>query len=108
WPGKKQAKKIVVTPPKGSLLPLQAENDSCNIFIEGENMEVLKLLQKSYNERIKIIYIDPPYNTGNDMIYLDDYSLSDEEYSKLNGSIDEQGKYLTTNTKADGRYHSKW
>lgn len=108
WPGKSHAKRVVVTPPKCTLLPLELDNTSSNIFIEGENMEVLKLLQKSYNEKIKIIYIDPPYNTGNDMIYLDDYSLSDEEYSKIVGNIDEQGKYLTTNTKADGRYHSKW
>jgi adenine-specific DNA-methyltransferase len=121
WPGKKEARRIASIPSKGTLVPVFGEglkadgtsdsngvNDSHNIFIEGENLEVLKILQKSYAGRIKMIYIDPPYNTGNDFVYDDDYTESLDEYLRRTGQIDGEGKPLTTNRKADGRFHSKW
>lgn len=112
WPGKREARKIASTPSKGTIVPVQGEgvdeDKTKNIFIEGENLEVLKLLQKSYAGKVKMIYIDPPYNTGNDFVYEDDFKESLEEYLKRTGQMDEQGKPLTTNKKADGRFHSKW
>jgi len=121
WPGKKEARKLASIPSKGTLCPVAGEglkvdgtpdtdgkNDSHNIFIEGENLEVLKILQKSYAGRIKMIYIDPPYNTGNDFVYEDDFKEPLLEYLRRTGQTDDEGKPLTTNTKADGRFHSKW
>jgi len=121
WPGKKEARRIASIPSKGTLVPVYGEglktdvtpgddgiNDSHNIFIEGENLEVLKILQKSYAGRIKMIYIDPPYNTGNDFVYDDNFTEPLLEYFRRTGQIDEEGKPLTTNKKADGRFHSKW
>jgi len=112
WPGKIAAKKITATPAYGTLSPVSErsylEDSTSNIFIEGENLSVLKVIKKSYANSIKAIYIDPPYNTGNDLIYEDDYSETAEEFLRRIGSIDETGKRLTTNSKADGRYHSKW
>jgi len=121
WPGKRQARRIASLPSTGTLVPVYGEglkadgtpdtdghNDSQNIFIEGENLEVLKLLQKSYAGRIKMIYIDPPYNTGNDFIYDDDFTEPLQEYLRRTGQVDEEGKSLTTNKRADGRFHSKW
>lgn len=84
------------------------EDNTRNIFIEGENLEVLKLLQKSYAGQVKMIYIDPPYNTGNDFVYKDDFKEPLEEYLRRTGQADENGKLLTTNTKAGGRFHSNW
>ena len=99
-------------PSKGTLVPCPGEGideeNTRNIFIEGENLEVLKILQKSYAGRIKMIYIDPPYNTGNDFVYDDDFTEPLEEYLRRTGQIDEEGKPLTTNKKSDGRFHSKW
>jgi adenine-specific DNA-methyltransferase len=112
WPGKREARKIVSTPSLGTLVPCPNqgvdENTTNNIFIEGDNLEVLKLLQKSYANRIKMIYIDPPYNTGNDFIYDDNFSESIDEYLKRTGQLDEEAKPISANTKADGRFHSKW
>lgn len=121
WPGKREARRIASIPSKGTLIPVYGEglkpdgtpdtdgkNDSRNIFIEGENLEVLKILQKSYAGRIKMIYIDPPYNTGNDFVYDDDFTEPLEEYLRRTGQIDEEGKPLTTNKKSDGRFHSRW
>lgn len=112
WPGKIAAKKITATPAYGTLSPVSErsylEESTSNIFIEGENLAVLKVIKKSYANSIKAIYIDPPYNTGSDLIYEDDYSETAEEFLRRIGSIDETGKRLTTNSKADGRYHSKW
>ena len=121
WPGKRQARRLAALPSTGTLVPVYGEglktdgtpdsdgqNDSRNIFIEGENLEVLKLLQKSYAGRIKMIYIDPPYNTGNDFIYDDDFTEPLQEYLRRTGQVDEEGKALTTNKRADGRFHSKW
>lgn len=112
WPGKRESRKIASIPSQGTLIPCPGEGieeeDTKNIFIEGENLEVLKLLQKSYANRIKMIYIDPPYNTGNDFIYDDDFTESIEEYLRRTGQLDEAAKPLSANTKADGRFHSKW
>lgn len=121
WPGKKEARRIASIPSKGTLVPVYGEglkadgtpdtdgvNDSHNIFIEGENLEVLKILQKSYAGRIKMIYIDPPYNTGNDFIYDDNFTEPLQEYLRRTGQIDEEGKAFTTNKRSDGRFHSKW
>ena len=121
WPGKKDARRLATIPPEGTLEPVYGEglksdgtpdddglNDSKNIFIEGENLEVLKILQKSYANKIKMIYIDPPYNTGEDFIYDDNFTETVSEYLKRTGQIDEEGKPLTTNKKSDGRFHSKW
>jgi adenine-specific DNA-methyltransferase len=112
WPGKRDARRLAALPSKGTLAPAAGEgldeDKTRNIFIEGENLEVLKLLQKSYAGRIKMIYIDPPYNTGNDFVYKDDFKEPLEEYLRRTGQVDENGKLLTTNTKADGRFHSNW
>jgi adenine-specific DNA-methyltransferase len=121
WPGKRDARRIAALPPQGTLEPVFGEglkangksdkdgiNDSKNIFIEGENLEVLKILQKSYAGKIKMIYIDPPYNTGNDFVYDDDFAEPLQEYLRRTGQVDEEGKPLTTNKRSDGRFHSKW
>jgi adenine-specific DNA-methyltransferase len=112
WPGKRDARKIASIPSLGTLIPCTGEGvdeeNSNNVFIEGENLEVLKLLQKSYANRIKMIYIDPPYNTGNDFIYEDDFSESIDEYLRRTGQLDEDAKPITINSKSDGRFHSKW
>ncbi|NPA76915.1 MAG: site-specific DNA-methyltransferase [Candidatus Diapherotrites archaeon] len=112
WPGKRQARRLAALPPKGTLVPAPGEgvneDQTHHIFIEGENLEVLKLLQKSYAGRVKMIYIDPPYNTGKDFIYPDDYGEPLEAYLKRTGQMDEEGRRLTTNTKASGRFHSNW
>lgn len=121
WPGKRQARRLASLPSTGTLTPVYGEglradgtpdadgqNDSRNVFIEGENLEVLKILQKAYAGRIKMIYIDPPYNTGNDFVYDDDFTEPLQEYLRRTGQVDEEGKPLTTNKKADGRFHSKW
>ncbi len=112
WPGKREARRLAALPSKGTLRPATgegiAENTTRNLFIEGDNLEVLKLLQKSYASRVKMIYIDPPYNTGNDFVYQDDFSEPLDGYLKTIGAADEQGQILTTNPKASGRYHSTW
>lgn len=121
WPGKRDARKLAAMPATGTLEPVYGEglkpdgtpdtdgkNDSKNIFIEGENLEVLRILQKSYANRIKMIYIDPPYNTGNDFVYDDDFTEPVQEYLRRTGQVDEEGKPLTTNKRSDGRFHSKW
>lgn len=112
WPGKREARRMASIPSKGTLIPCPGEGideeNTRNIFIEGENLEVLKILQKSYAGRIKMIYIDPPYNTGNDFVYDDNFTEPLEEYLRRTRQIDEEGKPLTTNKKSDGRFHSKW
>jgi len=112
FPGKRNAKKALTIPPRTTLIPVIGlgvnESISKNILIEGENLEVLKLLQKAYGRQAKVIYLDPPYNTGEDFIYDDDFTESLDEYFKRTGQLSETGLKLTTNTKASGRYHSKW
>jgi len=112
WPGKRDARRLAGKPPQGTLIPAPGEgvneDTTENIFIEGDNLEVLKLLQKSYASRIKMIYIDPPYNIGDDRIYKDNFEHPLDEYLKLTGQIDESGTPLVSNLKSDGRFHSKW
>lgn len=112
WPGKRNAKKIAATSSTLTLTPLKGEgineDTTENIFIEGDNLEVLKILYKSYKEKIKMIYIDPPYNTGNDFVYNDDFRMTEEEFMRAEGSIDEQGNRLVSNKKTSGRFHANW
>lgn len=112
WPGKAECFKTLSTPSMGTLSPLREKSlefdESQNLFIEGDNLEVLKLLQKAYLGKIKFIYIDPPYNTGNDFIYPDNYSESLQTYLQYTGQVDPEGKKFGTNVDTDGRFHSKW
>jgi adenine-specific DNA-methyltransferase len=112
WPGKADCFRTIQAPSLGTLLPVPEESiefDSTkNLIIEGDNLEVLKLLQKSYLGEVKMIYIDPPYNTGNDFIYPDDYSESLQTYLNYTGQVDAEGRKFGTNTDVDGRFHSKW
>lgn len=112
WPGKRAARRLASLPSAGTLLPAPGEgvNEAAtrHLFIEGDNLEALKLLQKSYAGRVKLIYIDPPYNTGNDFIYSDNFTQPLEEYLRATGQADEMGRVLATNTRSGGRYHSNW
>lgn len=116
WAGKTDAIRLLQTPTYKTLKPSIEESVNFdtteNLFIEGDNLEVLKILQKSYFGKIKMIYIDPPYNTGNDFIYKDDYSETLAEYRKQVGDVDENGNVtkagLFKNTKENGHYHSNW
>ena len=112
WPGKSDCFKAIQQPSSATLIPDREDSvnfDSTeNLFIEGDNLEVLKLLQKSYLGKIKMIYIDPPYNTGNDFIYPDNYSENLETYLEYTGQVDSEGRKFGTNTDTDGRFHSKW
>jgi adenine-specific DNA-methyltransferase len=112
WPGKADCFKAIQTPSLGTLLPSSPESinfdTTDNLIVEGDNLEVLKLLQKSYLGQIKMIYIDPPYNTGNDFIYPDNYAETLQTYLEYTEQADVTGKKFSTNTEADGRFHSKW
>jgi len=112
WAGRADAFRAVQTPSAASLRPAPEESvnwdTTRHLFIEGENLEVLKLLYKSYYGRVKMIYIDPPYNTGNDFIYRDDYSQPRRAYLEKTGQVDAEGNVLTSNPEASGRYHSDW
>src|SRR5699024_8017174 len=79
-----------------------------NLFIEGDNLEVLKLLQKSYHKKVKMIYIDPPYNTGNDFVYKDNFRDNIQNYLRQTNQVDGQGNKFSTNSDTSGRYHSDW
>ncbi|WP_026674013.1 site-specific DNA-methyltransferase [Alkalihalobacterium bogoriense] len=111
WIGKKEARKLASYPPQGTLKFLEGqgvnEKDTNNALIEGDNLEVLKVLQKSYTNKIKCIYIDPPYNTGKDFVYKDDYKDPIEKYLQKTGQADEDG-LLTSNPKTGGRFHANW
>lgn len=112
WPGKADCFKAIQAPSLGTLRPCRDESvrfdTTENLIIEGDNLEVLKLLQKSYLGKVKMIYIDPPYNTGNDFIYPDNYTESLQTYLEYTGQVDADGKKFGTNTDTDGRFHSKW
>lgn len=112
WPGKAECIKVIQTPSIATLKPARDESvgfdETENLFIEGDNLEILKLLQKSYFNSIKLIYIDPPYNTGGDFIYPDNYSESLETYLLYTGQIDEGGRKFSTDTETSGRHHSRW
>jgi adenine-specific DNA-methyltransferase len=112
WPGKAQCFKTIQAPSLATLRPTPKESvnfdTTGNLIIEGDNLEVLKLLQKSYLGKVKMIYIDPPYNTGNDFIYPDNFAESLQTYLEYTGQLDAEGRKFGTNTEADGRFHSKW
>lgn len=112
WSGKKQAQALANQPSNATLRPCQAESkdwDSTqNVYIEGDNLEVLKLLQKSYYGQIKMIYIDPPYNTGKDFVYKDNFHDNVKNYLQLTGQVDNDGNKISTNTDKSGRYHTDW
>lgn len=112
WPGKNDCFKVIQTPSVGTLKPAKEESVNWdtteNLFIEGDNLEVLKLLQGAYYGKIKMIYIDPPYNTGGDFVYPDKYSESLETYLSYTGQVDAEGVIFSTNTDSEGRFHSKW
>lgn len=112
WNGKGRALRFSQTPSTGTLRPCKEESknwdDTQNLYIEGDNLEVLKILQKSYHGKIKMIYIDPPYNTGKDFVYPDNYHDSLENYKAITGQTDEEGRKISTNTEASGRFHTDW
>lgn len=112
WNGKSEAKKIALTPSTGTLRPCKEESKDWdttqNLYIEGDNLEVLKLLQKSYHKKVKMIYIDPPYNTGKDFVYKDNFRDNIKNYMQITGQVDSDGNKLSTNSETSGRYHSDW
>ncbi|HOO61748.1 MAG TPA: DNA methyltransferase [Bacillota bacterium] len=112
WNGKGQALRLSQTPSTGTLRPCKEESKDWdtteNLYIEGDNLEVLKLLQKTYHNRIKMIYIDPPYNTGGDFVYKDDFRDNIKNYLEVTGQTDDEGKKLSTNSETSGRYHTDW
>lgn len=112
WAGKANARREAQKPSTGTLRPAPEESvdwdTTQNLYIEGDNLEVLKLLQKSYAGKVKMIYIDPPYNTGNDFVYKDNYKDNLRNYQEITGQIDEEGNKLSTNSDSDGRFHSNW
>ena len=112
WSGKSEAIRAIQTTSPGTLLPAPGESVNFdateNLIIEGDNLETLKLLQGGYHGRVKMIYIDPPYNTGGEFIYPDNYKEGLADYLKFSGQVSGEGIRLTTNAETDGRYHSKW
>lgn len=112
WNGKGEALKLAQMPTTGTLRPCKEESknwDSTeNVYIEGDNLEVLKLLQRSYFNKIKMIYIDPPYNTGKDFVYKDDFHDTIQNYKEITGQVDSAGNSVSTNSETSGRYHTDW
>ena len=112
WPDKKKSVLLANAPINKTLRPCREESvdfdNTENLYIEGDNLEVLKLLQETYLGKIKMIYIDPPYNTGNDFVYEDDFAQSAEEYLENSGQFDENGNRLFANTENNGRFHTDW
>lgn len=118
WPDKKKAMLAANAPITATLRPVVTDSvgkdgtpggfDSENLYIEGDNLEVLKLLQETYLGKVKMIYIDPPYNTGNDFVYEDDFAQSTEDYMGNSGQYDESGNRMVTNTESNGRFHTDW
>ena len=112
WNGKGKALRLAQTPSAGTLRPCMEESKDWdttqNLYIEGDNLEVLKLLQKSYHSKVKMIYIDPPYNTGKDFVYPDNFTDSIENYKSITGQTDAEGKSISNNSETSGRYHTDW
>lgn len=112
WHGKRRARQLALIPSTGTLRPCPADSldwdTTQNLMIEGDNLEVLKLLQKSYARKVKLIYIDPPYNTGKDFVYPDNFQDNIKNYLELTGQTGEGGKKLSSNTEASGRFHTDW
>jgi adenine-specific DNA-methyltransferase len=112
WHGKRRARQLALTPSTGTLRPCPEESvdwdTTNNLMIEGDNLEVLKLMQKSYSGKVKLIYIDPPYNTGKDFVYPDDFRDNIKNYLELTGQTDGEGRKRSSNTDASGRFHTDW
>ncbi len=112
WNGKSKARMLAQTPSTGTLRPCKEESvdwdNTQNLFIEGDNLEVLKLLQKSYHKKVKMIYIDPPYNTGKDFVYKDNFKDNIKNYKEITGQVDGEGRNLSNNPETSGRYHTDW
>lgn len=112
WHGKKKARQIALTPSAGTLLPCKEDSldweKTGNLFVEGDNLEVLKLLQKSYANQVKMIYIDPPYNTGKEFVYPDNFQDNLETYLRYTGQVSGEGLKFTSNTESGGRKHTNW
>ena len=112
WPDKKKSVLLANAPINKTLRPCREESvdfdTTENLYIEGDNLEVLKLLQETYLGKIKMIYIDPPYNTGNDFVYEDDFAQSTDEYLANSGQFDEEGNRMVQNTESNGRFHTDW
>lgn len=112
WPDKKKSVLLANAPINKTLRPCREESvdfdNTENLYIEGDNLEVLKLLQETYLGKIKMIYIDPPYNTGNDFVYEDDFSQSTDEYLANSGQFDDEGNRMVPNTESNGRFHTNW
>ena len=112
WPGKQEARREAARPITKTLRPVIEDSvdwdHTQNLYIEGDNLDVLKLLQKSYVGKIKMIYIDPPYNTGKNLIYKNNYFIEENDYLKGIGVYDEFGNKLFCNTQSNGRFHSDW
>ncbi|MFP1878796.1 site-specific DNA-methyltransferase [Lonsdalea quercina] len=112
WPGKKRALHAAQTPSTATLKPDLANSKDWdttqNVFIEGDNLEVLKILQRHYHNKVKLIYIDPPYNTGKDFVYPDNYKEGLDSYLEWTRQVNEEGKKVSTNSESEGRYHSNW
>jgi adenine-specific DNA-methyltransferase len=111
WHGKRAARQLALTPSAGTLRPCTEDSvdwdTTQNLMLEGDNLEVLKLLQKSYAGKVKLIYIDPPYNTGKDFVYPDDFKDNIKNYLELTGQA-ESGRKIRSNTEASGRFHTDW
>ena len=112
WPGKREAIRLANAPTNCTLRPVRDDSvdfdNTQNLYIEGDNLEVLKLLRETYLGKVKMIYIDPPYNTGHDFVYEDDFSQSEDEYAGRSGQYDELGNRLVANTESNGRFHTDW
>ncbi len=112
WPDKKKAVLLANSPIAMTLRPCREESvdfdNTENLYIEGDNLDVLKLLQETYLGKVKMIYIDPPYNTGNDFVYNDDFTEDTEDYLERSGQFDEDGSRLVQNTESNGRFHTDW
>ena len=112
WPGKREAKRLAREPIAKTLRPVKERSKDWdttkNLYIEGDNLDALKLLRENYAGKVKLIYIDPPYNTGHDFVYDDDFSQTQDEFSSENGEYNEDGGRLVANTESNGRFHSDW
>lgn len=112
WPGKREAILLANAPTTNTLRPLPEKSvdfeNTKNVYIEGDNLEALKILRETYMGKIKMIYIDPPYNTGNDFVYKDNFKQSTEDYLKSSGDIDEEGNRMEVNGESNGKFHSDW
>ena len=112
WNGKRRARQLALTPSTGTLRPCPEDSvdwdTTQNLMIEGDNLEVLKLLQKSYARKVKLIYIDPPYNTGKDFVYPDNFQDNIRNYLELTGQVDGEGRKISSNTESSGRFHTDW